>query len=221
MCNHYRQKHGPETLRQRFEVPKERDYTGNLPALDHYPRRSAPVVRLSSSGERELAALNWGHPYYRRDRKTGQLELKRNGEPYAPTPTTNIRNPHYPMFRDFRGPEHRCLVPATSFAEPNPRKDEDGQSSEVWFDVTGDDLFAFAGIWRPWHGDWDKDRNAPQSEVFAFLTTDPNELVARVHPKAMPVVLPAASWEAWLHSSWQDAKIFVAAYPSELMQVVD
>lgn len=205
MCNHYRLRAGPEELRGTFAVDRDFDLTGNLGDEDRYPRRPAPVVRSRSDGTRELVQLGWGHPYYRREKGTGKLALKKNGEPYAATPTTNIRHPHYPMFRDWLAPQYRCLVPANAFAEPNPNKRE-GQDREVWFEVDGGAPFAFAGIWRSWEGDWDKDREAEESDVFAFLTTEPNEVVAPIHPKAMPVILAQEDYEAWLTADWSEAK---------------
>jgi putative SOS response-associated peptidase YedK len=111
--------------------------------------------------------------------------------------------------------------PATAFAEPNPKKGEGDAPSEIWFEVTDQaDGFAFAGIWRPWEGDWNKDRAASSSEVFAFLTTAPNELVGAVHPKAMPVILPRSEWSRWLETEWSDAKALQSAYaPSAMSRI--
>src|SRR5260221_13244448 len=49
-------------------------------------------------------------------------------------------------------PEHRCLVPATSFAEPD--NNQGPKSIWTWFaqDETRPLMF-FAGIWREWEGD--------------------------------------------------------------------
>ena len=55
-----------------------------------------------------------------------------------------------------------------------------------------------AGIWRPWSGDTrlapvegkkNRQRVSAELNLFAFLTTEPNAIVAPIHPKAMPVVL--------------------------------
>lgn len=43
-------------------------------------------------------------------------------------------------------------------------------------------------------------------DLFAFLTTTPDEEIGRVHPKAMPVILtkPGAC-ERWLSAPWETA----------------
>jgi putative SOS response-associated peptidase YedK len=67
----------------------------------------------------------------------------------------------------------------------------------------GDDrpLFAFAGLWTPWRGVRGP-KSAPvegEHELFAFLTTEPNAVVAPIHSKAMPVILTTpAEVDLWL-----------------------
>jgi putative SOS response-associated peptidase YedK len=80
-------------------------------------------------------------------------------------------------------------VPATSFceyADTRPRK------TPKWFALDDErPLFAFAGSWTPWRGVRVPER-APiegEHELFGFLTTEANAVVARIHPKAMPVIL--------------------------------
>ena len=52
-------------------------------------------------------------------------------------------------------------------------------------------LFAFAGLWTPWRGVRGP-KSAPvegEHELYGFLTTEANAVVAPIHPKAMPVIL--------------------------------
>jgi hypothetical protein len=59
---------------------------------------------------------------------------------------TNIRNTASPHWRRWLGPEHRCLVPMTSFSEKD--KDADGKATPAWFALADDRPLAFfAGIW--------------------------------------------------------------------------
>ena len=62
----------------------------------------------------------------------------------------------------------RCLVPFSTFAEPKPNAGRE----ELWFTVNDAPASAFAGIWRP----------SVEGKVFAFLTCEPNPLVAPIHP---------------------------------------
>ncbi len=223
MCNLQKLKSPPIAIRKHFGVQKQFDFTGNMGPIDNYPRRSGPVIRSRKDGKREMVMMEWGHPYYRREKVDGEwrLALKKNGEPYAPKPTTNIRHPHYPMFRDYLAPAFRRLVPSNRFAEPNPNAKKPRQPANTWFGLKEEDaLYAFAGIWRPWDGDWDKGRGAPTSEVYAFLTTEPNSLVRKHHPKAMPVILHPDDYDAWLTADWKVAKKLQAAFPAEEMRVI-
>ncbi len=54
-----------------------------------------------------------------------------------------------------------------------------------------------------------------------MLTTEPNALVAAVHPRAMPVILHPDDYDRWLRADWKDAQKLVAPFPSQLMAVDD
>ena len=68
---------------------------------------------------------------------------------------------------------------------------------------------ALAGIWR----------FSESSARFAFLTCEPNPLVAPLHPKAMPVILHEEDYERWLGGEAEDACSLAVPFPSQLMQV--
>ena len=48
-------------------------------------------------------------------------------------------------------------------------------------------------------------RRVVDYRLFAFLTTEPNAVVAPIHPKAMPVILDRADWDQWLTGSVEEA----------------
>ena len=128
----------------------------------------APIVRTGADGERELVMACWGMP----------------GPPrYGGAPVTNIRNLTSPHWQGWLGRRNRCLVPATSFceyADTKPRK------TPIWFALSEDrPLFAFAGLWTPWHGVRGP-KSAPvegRHELFGFLTTEANAIVALFTPR--------------------------------------
>lgn len=97
----------------------------------------------------------------------------------------------------------RCLVPFTRFAEPKPRAGRE----EVWFHVPNSPVAAFAGIWRP----------SEDGNVFAFLTCEPNPLVAAIHPKAMPVILHPDDYNCWLDGV--NCTDLAQPFPSQLMAI--
>jgi putative SOS response-associated peptidase YedK len=153
------------------------------------PQKFGPVI----TGERRrvMRPMHWGFP----------------PPPSGSRPVTNVRNLESPFWiGNLRHTELRCLVPVTRFQEWSGEK---GAKQQHWFSVPNQPIFAFAGIWR----------DTTDMPVFAFLTTEPNELVRPIHPKAMPMILHAEDYDTWLTADWKDAQKLVAPFPSQLMAV--
>jgi putative SOS response-associated peptidase YedK len=221
MCNHYANIPGAEGLQTTW-----REYIGwslkaplpaELASLDDdvWPRREAAVVRSSRDAGGAFAdIMRWGVPLSVPGKRAGSSVTKH---------VTNVRNLDSPFWRGMLAkPEHRCLVPLTRFAEPVIG----GGRAEHWFDVPSHPVAAFAGVWRmaspPAQAglDFGGEADAAKPEkVFAFLTCEPNPLVAPLHPKAMPVILHPLDYQAWLSAEWAEAKALVVPFPSQLMGV--
>lgn len=199
MCNHYR--NIPD------QISTWREYVGwslNRPlppelqssAIDAWPKRDALIVRNGNDGV-FVDRMIWGVPLTMPGKRPGTTVTKH---------VTNVRNLASPFWRSMLAkPEQRCLVPFTAFAEPKPNAGRD----EVWFKVPSVPVAAFAGIWRP----------SEAGNVFAFLTCEPNPMVAPIHRKAMPVILHPGHYQRWL--SGADAIELAAPFPSQLMEIVD
>ena len=82
----------------------------------------------------------------------------------------------------------------------------DGKLPLHWFDIPSRPVSSFAGVWRP----------LGEGAVFAFLTCEPNSLVAPIHPKAMPLILHEEDDRRWLDGELDD---LVAPFPAQLMRV--
>jgi putative SOS response-associated peptidase YedK len=184
-----------------------RDKSGNLPPMPGiFPDYLAPVVRNAPDGTRELAMLRWGMP----------------GPPqFGGAPVTNIRNLKSPHWRAWLGPDHRCVVPFTSFcewADTKPRK------TPTWFAL--DDsrpLAVFAGIWTRWTGRRGTKANPIEGEheLFGFLTTRANAEVGAVHPKAMPVILTTpAEIDQWMTDPSGEALRLQRPLPDGTLKIV-
>jgi putative SOS response-associated peptidase YedK len=200
MCNLYSLTKGQAAIREIYRTMVDR--TGNLPPLPGiFPDQMAPVVRGGPEG-RELAMLRWGFPSW--------------PGVHGNRPVTNIRNTGSNFWRAWMTPQNRCLVPATSFCEYLPGK----PAVPHWF-ALGEDrpLFAFAGLWRPWTGARGKVEG--EHELFAFLTTDANAVVAPIHPKAMPVLLTTPDeCEAWLTAPAPEALHLQRPLPDGMLEIV-
>jgi putative SOS response-associated peptidase YedK len=208
MCNLYAMTRKEDDLARFFRVSHNRR-TSFQPVNAIFPRHLAPVVRQSADGEREIVLMSWGFM---------RLEKGR-----APKPVTNVRDDQIktnPFWRDsFR--QRRCLVPASSFCEPNG---DVKPATWHWFAIKGDDprpLFAFPGIWRRYQGPMKKDGPNVDIETYSFLTTTPNPLVATINHERMPVLLTREEeFETWLRGSPDEAFAVAREYPAEQMRLV-
>jgi putative SOS response-associated peptidase YedK len=212
MCNLYSITKNQEALRRLFRVDASRDLLGNQPPMPGvFPAFDAPVVRSAADGAAELVRLNWG------------FVLLQDGK--AAKRVTNARwdNLRHSGFWQGSFEERRCLVPATSFAEPTATR----PAEWVWFarPPEGGDvrpLFAFAGIWRRWRGRLKiRGEMVEDPQVYAIVTVPPNEVVRPIHRQAMPVVLTTdAQREQWIAGSPAEAYALARPAPAESLVVV-
>ena len=232
MCNLY------ATMQARAEVARivraMSDRNDNQPPMPGvFPDYPAPIVRRGPDGEREMADVRWGLPSSKKalldaaTRRADKLRAKGQvvdfNEILRLEPdkgTTNIRNTASTHWKRWLGPQNRCLVPFTSFSEPDQ---VGGSRQPVWF-ALGEDrpLAFFAGAWTPWTCVRKVKEGEVCCDLFGFLTTDANADVGAYHAKAMPVILTEeAEWDLWMSGApWADVAALQRPLPDGTLKIV-
>lgn len=198
MCNRARYAGEPETLfgaAAKLFVERPRD--NRFDPRELRPKSRSFVIR-EQGGERAWDVMSW-------DVLGGK----------AAWPMTNVRNLALPQWRKLaERPENRCLIPVTEFAEFTPEKHDLGDGKpplkgEMWFAVTNQPVFAVAGFWQP----------TADGAGFAMVTSDANELVAPIHPKAMVTILRPENVDTWLRGSYDEVVALQRPYDAAKMSV--
>ena len=208
MCNLYSLTKSQDAIRQ--WVRAMTDQTGNMPPLPGiYPDYAAPIVRNTAEG-RALAMARWGMP----SPASVLVGKKSDGG------VTNVRNLESAHWRRWLGPEHRCVVPFTSFSENEVLPD--GKRPTVWFALDAERPLAFfAGIWTRWTSVRKVKEGETTNDLFAILTTAPNAEVGAIHPKAMPVILRTPEEvEHWLAAPTPEALKLQRPLPDGALKIV-
>lgn len=210
VCNLYSMTSNKDAIRDLTRFMKATSAADNLQAMPAiFANGWGPVVRNTPSG-RELARARWGMP-------SPKFALQGKSYDWG---VTNVRNTGSLHWRRWLEIEHRCVVPATSFCEPDQAT---GSKVNIWFALNDDrPLFFFAGIWTPAWTSVRKVRDGETTDdLYAFLTTDANAEVASVHPKAMPVILQSAEEiEAWLTAPVTEALLLQKPLANDSLKIV-
>lgn len=217
MCNLYANTTAVEAMRRLFDVRPGLDRLGNAPPRSEIrPNYTAPVVRMTQNGERELVEMNWGFltPNF----------SKRDGSPIKPRAWNNARDDS--IFGKGAGLwkesffERRCLVPTSSFCETKGQQ----PAEFFWFGLETEDpdarpTFAIAGLWRVEHEDLRRDGETGLRHT--MVTTEANDLVRPIHAKGrMPVILKPEDYEIWLTGPPEQARALLSSFTPAKMRVI-
>lgn len=232
MCNLYAMMRGRAEVAALARAMTDRNH--NQPPMSGiFPDYSAPVVLKGEHGQREMRDLRWGMPSSKKalmdaaakraDRlraKGASFDFQELLKMEPDNGTTNVRNTASKHWAPWLEPPHRCLVPFTSFSEPDQ---VGGSLKPVWFALTGARPLAFfAGVHTPWSCVRKIKTGWEDCELYGFLTTEANAEVATYHSKAMPVILTeSAEWDLWMGDApWTEVKHLQRPLPDGALQVV-
>lgn len=193
MCGRFAQPRSAEELARIFHARPAADLAGEQ--FNVAPTDEVAAV-VEHHGERVVDAFRWGLvPFFAKDAKGGARLINARAETVETSP----------VFRTaFQ--RHRCIIPADAFYEWRRHRDPaTGRvvRSEPFAVRRADgEPLALAGLWSSWRDP----ETASRLYTCSILTTDPNELVARIHNR-MPVVLDPGDWDAWLREATPRAEL--------------
>lgn len=176
MCGRYTVITPAPGLAKRFDA---KEASSPAPNYNAAPSQALPIITNATPGQIQL--VSWGLvPSWSRDPAGGPKPINARAETLGEKPS----------FRQLLA-RRRCLVLADSFYEWQAT--ERGKIPHRIL-LQSEEPFAFAGLWDEW-----VDRASGEVHpTFTIITTEPNELMAKLHNR-MPVILPGPDAErAWL-----------------------
>jgi putative SOS response-associated peptidase YedK len=181
---------------------------GPLPALA--PRYNiaptqtvATVIRDGESGENRLVQMRWGLiPSWSKDPTIGSKMINARGETVHEKPSfrTALR-------------KRRCLVIADGFYEWQAQPS--GPKQPMFITLQDRQPFGMAGLYEF----WTEPESGETVTTCTIITTAANELMAALHNR-MPVIVPRASYAAWLNPDYTDpvqVMPLIQPYPADQM----
>ena len=162
-----------------------------------------PVLVIPNDGASSADFFVWGLiPSWAKDPAIGARMINARAETLAEKPS--FRSAY--RYR-------RCLILSDGFYEWQAQV---GSKVKVphYIRLKSGRPFAFAGLWEDWHAP-----DGSQVKSATIITTQPNELIARLHNR-MPVILPPDTYARWLEPAPRqptDMQGLLAPYPAEAM----
>jgi putative SOS response-associated peptidase YedK len=199
MCGRFTLFSSEEALAKAFGAALPPDFA---PRYNIAPAQPVAVVRTPPEGRgRELTHLHWGLiPSWAKDPAIGSRLINARAETVADRPAFRSALRY-----------RRCLIPADGFYE---WLRSTGGRRPFFIRMRDGSPFAFAGLWDRWEG-----ADGSVIESCALITTEANELVAKIHDR-MPAIVPPDRYDLWLDRTVQkpDAvKSLLSPYPADAM----
>jgi putative SOS response-associated peptidase YedK len=166
MCGRYALHSNPDVVALLFGLSEVPAYQ---PRYNIAPTSQVLIVRQEGA-----VTVRWGLvPRWAKDPSIGVKMKNARAETVAEKPS----------FREaYR--KRRCLIPANGFYD---WKVEGGRKQPYYIHPSGNELFAFAGLWEPWQ----------DLLTCTIITTEANEKMAAIGDR-MPVIVAPSDYKPWL-----------------------
>jgi putative SOS response-associated peptidase YedK len=184
----------------------------HFPWLETIPQQIAPryniaptqpIAVVPNDGRNAVDHFVWGLiPFWAKDPSIGSRMINARAETLAEK--NSFKNAYK---------RRRCLVLADGFYEWAIVGDKKTKQP-YYFRMEDGAPFAFAGLWEEWNSP-----EGSQLKSATIITTEPNQLVRRVHVR-MPVILHPEDYPLWLSSEEKPPSALqnlLTAYPAEEM----
>lgn len=183
------------------------------PRYNIAPSQPIAIVRDETQRETGEVARIWTHvlwgliPSWAKDPTIGARMINARAETAAEKPSFRAA-----MRR------RRCLVPTDGFFEWQRQ----GKQKQPFYATLQDGgPMAFAGLWETWMGP-----DGSALETCTVLTTEPNDLLAKIHNR-MPVILAPEDYGEWLRAGAEltprevsELQHLLRPYPADAMKMV-
>lgn len=210
------------------------------PQTGVYPGMVAPIIRGVGGGTLSMDRVWWGMPspqnvIWKRAKQRADRLIEKHHQQMSPDEfeelqkaepdpgVHNVRNTDSAHWRRWLAPQFRVVVPFNSFAEWSDAIGVGGKKQgNTWFALNADrPLSFFAGVMAPqWTSIRRVGHQALTTDLFAFLTTEPNAEVRAVQ-ESMPVILRTAEEiELWLRAPWEEARALKRPLPDGTLRIV-
>lgn len=175
MCGRYRTGK-PHEIDEHFQLPEP--FPGGV-HLNISPTDTAAII--TNAEPHHWTTARWG------------LIPSSARDPSEIRHTINARIESLATSGAWRGPfrRRRCLVPADGFYEWTPIPGAKKKQPHL-IGLRGWNPFAFAGLWNE-----TSSSTGERVRSFAIITCPPDDFMRPIHDR-MPLILPRASWTAWL-----------------------
>lgn len=199
MCGRFALTVNPADLQDAFP---EFTFPGQFaPRFNIVPTQPVLVIPNDSTGKADF--FIWGLiPSWAKDPAISARMINARAETLAEKPSFRAAYKY-----------RRCLILADGFFEWQAQV---GSKVKIphYIRLKSGRPFTFAGLWEDWHA-----LDGSQVKSATIITTQPNELIARLHNR-MPVILPPETYARWLEPAPRqpaDLQGLLTPYPSEEM----